>query len=262
MKNKNWIKGHEWKGKAKINIKKQLHKIGIPPLGPLISYLRRDQSLTLMFQNEYTKHFQAYGFYYLSIERFLKSMSITRRWNNSCHWARRNAEKYTDQLKKIASQYNKVRPYLELDFFNCLIHARILLDRSISIRRYFINEKKLPSFTSYNHHKKFFTRMRKRYGKHEEYAKYVREKTAWFDVPLKLIRDKYLVHSGPKHLQIFGWPNTYELDLTILPIKNDEDSKREVIVISIIQLIEDIDVFLNWLCNYGLKSSKNRQQKP
>lgn len=152
-----FIKGHNIKNTRSINVKKELKNIRENPLIPLISYLSESEEKYIIYQiqDDLTKHIQIYSFYFLSIERFLKSMSVARRYNNSCYWKRKSREKYNEQEKRLAEKYKKIRPYLELDFFNSLIYARILLDRTISLSRYFIKEQKTPSFTSFNNHKKF-----------------------------------------------------------------------------------------------------------
>jgi hypothetical protein len=54
------------------------------------------------------------------------------------------------------------------------------------------------------------------YPDHEAYARYLRNKTHWFEMPLKAVRDKFVVHSSPKHMRFVGLPNTWEVELVIL----------------------------------------------
>jgi hypothetical protein len=151
---------------------------------------------------------------------------------------------------------------LEFDFFNCLLHARILLDRTIALSRYFLKENNPPSFGSFSEQKKFFRRRKQPYGSHEEYADHIREKTDWFDMPLKIVRDKFLVHAGPKHMRVFGYPGRgREFGLTIvLPNSPNPDKPLErvkAIVVSIPELARDMESFLKWFCDYGLRMLKN-----
>ena len=256
MKNINRIRGHTQKRKPTVNVKNTIKEIHHNPLFPLISYLKENDILFVVIQDEFTKHIQAYEFYFRSVERFLKNMSISRRWENNCKYVLKYRGKYSKQQKVISEKHKKVKFYLELDFFNCIIYARILMDRTISLARYFIDEKIFPSFTSFNDHKKYFLKQKNIYGKHEDYAKYIREKTEWFDVPLKVIRDKFLVHAGPKHMQIFGWPDTFNLDLIVQPISQKQDSQNEIIIINIVNLAGEIKIFLTWFAQYGLKYLK------
>lgn len=241
----NQIRGHTQKRKPTVNIKNTIKEIRHNPLFPLISYLKGNDILFVTIQDEFTKHIQTYEFYFRSVERFLKNMSISRRWENNCKYVLKYGGKYSKQQKLISEKHKKVKFYLELDFFNCIIYARILMDRTISLARYFIDEKILPSFTSFNDHNKYFLKQKNIYGKHEDYAKYIREKTEWFDVPLKVIRDKFLVHAGPKHTQVFGWPDTFNLDLIVRPISQKQDSQNEIIIINIVNLAGEIKTFLN-----------------
>jgi hypothetical protein len=189
-------------------------------------------------------------------------MSLAVRWSKGPYWTRRTGGKYTPGERKLATEYNMIARFLEFDFFNCLLYARMLLDRTVSLSRHFLKGKELPSFTSLNEHKKFFQRQTRPYGDHEEYAVYIREKTDWFDMPLKIVRDKYLVHSGPNHMRVFGYPGGHhELGLSILipagPNPIDKPLERvTVIVVSIPELSRDIADFLAWFCNYGIKTSR------
>jgi hypothetical protein len=138
----------------------------------------------------------------------------------------------------------------------------MLLDRTIALSRTFLKGANLPSFTSFNTQKKFFQRQKTPYGDFEEYAAYIREQTDWFDMSLKPVRDKFLVHQGPQHFRVFGYPsNGYELELMILvPNGNDPGKPLARVKVSIPQLARDIEQFLTWFCAYGLLVLDNRQR--
>ena len=211
-----------------------------------------------MLQNEFSRYGETYYFYFLCLDRFFHEMSLAVRWSKGSYWTRRGGGKYTDAERKLAREYNKVARFLELDFFNCLLYARMLLERTIALSRHFLKNGNLPSFTSFNDHKEFFLRLKHPFGKHEEYAEYIRSHTEWFDMPLKLVRYKYLVHSGPRHMRVFGCPPGHtELGLMILVPAGPDPSKPlervKSINVSIPQLAREIEQFLMWFRDYGLK---------
>ena len=92
--------------------------------------------------------------------------------------------------RRVASDYHALQPFIGLDFINCLIHARIVCDRAIALARHFIVGQRVPSFNSFHDHKRFFERLKQPYLPHEEYARYFRDETSWFDMPLKPVRDR------------------------------------------------------------------------
>jgi hypothetical protein len=248
--------GHEPMG-SRVNIREELKRLREDPLGPLLQRLGAAQFRIL--SDDRTRYQDAYWFYYLSLDRYLREMSVAARYSKGAYWVRKAGGKqgYTPSQRKIAAEYNRIAPFLEYDLVNCLIHARILLDRVASLARTFITGKNLPSFTSFNDHKRFFTRLTTPYGDHEAYAKYIRERTDWFDMPLKAVRDQFVVHASPRHMRFLGYPNGgYELDLTIiLPDSDDPEkplAKVKVISVNALRLSADIKEFLQWFCKYGL----------
>jgi hypothetical protein len=89
----------------------------------------------------------------------------------------------------------------------------------------------------------------------------VRENTDWFDVPIKLVRDKFVVHSSPKHMRFLGYPNGgFELGLTIiLPDADATDkplSKVKWIRVNALRMSYDISKFLEWFNDYGIRNIK------
>jgi hypothetical protein len=175
----------------------------------------------------HSRHEGAYFFYYLSFDRYLRAASIAARYSNEgLRWGRN----LNSKQRRLAEKHRSIRPFLEFDLVNCLLHTRILLDRVAALSRYFLRgQQQLPSFTSFNDHKKFFLRRAQPYGKHEKYAEYIRNHTDWFEMPLKEVRDKFIVHSSPKHLQLLGYlDGGYELHLNIwLPVNPNADKPLE-----------------------------------
>jgi len=132
------------------------------------------------------------------------------------------------------------------------------MDCTIRLSRRFLKAANLPSFTSFSDHKKFFKKCLSTITDHREYAVYIAENTDWFDVPIKLVRDKFFVHAGPRHLRYLTFPGAplgFEIGLTIMvPTKPHETQwAKEVkhITVSIPRLMDDIDAFLHWFADYG-----------
>lgn len=257
-----WLSGHK-SLESPLNVRKHLQRLKRDPLEHLLIKLEAKDHTIL--ETEFSRYRETYRLYYLCVERFLNEMSLTVRWSKGPYWTRRAGGKYTPNERKTAERYNSIARFLELDFFNCLLYARILLDRTIALSRHFLMESKLPSFTSLNQHKKFFQGHKTPYGDHEEYASYIRDQTDWFDTPLKIVRDKFLVHAGPRHMRLFGYPGSgHELGLSILiPDGADRINKPlervKVIVVSVPELTENLARFLAWFCDYGLKAKTGKK---
>ena len=249
--------------RSRLNVRTELKRLKQDPIEPLLQALGKGPGYVVL-QDEFSRYREAYYFYYLSLDRFFHEMSVALRWSKGPYYVRKYGGKYTPSQRKLAAQYNKIARFLEFDFFNCLLYARMLLDRTIALSRHFLKGANLPSFTSFNNHKKFFQRQKTPYGGFEEYAVYIREQTDWFDTPLKPVRDKFLVHPGPQHFRLFGYPsNGYEFGLMVI-VPNDNDSEKPLvrfkeIKVSIPQLARDIEQFLTWFCAYGLLVLDNRR---
>lgn len=191
---------------------------------------------------------QAYYFYYRSIERFLPEMSIAVRWSKSAMFALKHRYKYTPADQRIAQKYREVSPFIEVDFFNVLLHARILLDRIAALSRSFLPRGEVP-WRSFADHKKWLSRHGPRLKEHSEYVDRVVHHTPWFDAPLKVVRDEYLVHAGPEHMRWFGF-NEHELSMTILP-GGAKGPPFEILHVSVPRLYEDMGEFLSWFSAYA-----------
>jgi hypothetical protein len=135
------------------------------------------------------------------------------------------------------------------------------MDRTIALARSFIVGIS-PSFTSFNDHKKFFSKPGVTFGGHEEYAAHLRAKTDWFEMPLKLVRDKFVIHAAPRHMRFLGFPDAgFELDLSIiLPEADGKDfANVRYIRVNAIRLSHDIGGFLAWFNAYGVAAMKRVQ---
>ena len=244
----------------RLNIKKELKRIETNPILPLLRKINKEGSI---FRDELSRQDEAYNFYRLSLARFLKHLSISIRFHQGPAYKRKYRERLTSRETKLARAFDESSKFTELDFYNCLFYSRILIDRTTALARHFLSEKNKPSFTSFADQKKFFKKQKFPYGLHEEYAQYVRGQTDWFDFPLKAIRDKFLVHSGPRHMQHFGFPNGDMTDLCLIYVvpnnPNSDLSRVEMVSVSLVTLSRDLEVFLKWFAAYGKKSLSTRR---
>jgi hypothetical protein len=253
----NFLLGHE-PLQQRPNIRKELARIRQDPLVQLLKVLGYEGMHVV--SNELARYVDAYWFYYFSMDRYLYEMSIAARYSKGPRRVRESGgkQRYTDSQRKLAKQYNAIAKFLEFDLTNCLIHTRILLDRTIALSKRFLFFKRLPSFSSFNDHKKFFARLSEPFGEHEEYAEYIRNNTNWFDMPIKMVRDKFIVHCAPKHMRFLGYPSDgYELDLNIIlpDVGNGEKPpKAKVIRVNVLRMSYDIEEFLKWFNEYGLRA--------
>jgi len=256
-----YLLGHK-SPSGRPNIKKELKRIRTNPLRELLTLL--DKEDVKIVSDDFSQYWESYSFYYLSFERYLPSMSIAARYSKGPYWIRRSGGKYTESEQALADKYNAIKHFLAFDTNNCLLYARIPLDRTVALSRYVLNERQLPSFTSFNSHKKFFGKLHSKYGDHESYAEYFRTNTNWFDMPLKYVRDKILVHASPKHLKFLGYPNGgYHLDMIVeLPdtsTGNVSFARTKHIRVNALQLSYDIESFLIWFNNYAVCKLRNSE---
>jgi hypothetical protein len=228
---------------------------------PLEAWLKKmNAPVNDIVSSDFSRYADAYHYYFLAMGRVLQHLSIAARYRDGAHYARKYNRKYTPHERRIAEQYNASRHYLEFDMANCLIHTRILLDRVASLSRHFLQLPQLPSFHSFSDHKKFFERQTGLLPAHEEYAKYIREKTGWFEMPLKEVRDKFVVHSAPKHMAFLGFGEHNEGEwLIMLPDAQPPEksfSKVRMITVNPLRMSYDIEQFLSWYGGYAGKLVK------
>ncbi len=201
-----------------------------------------------IFEDSLSLWSESYSFYYLTLSRLLPEMSLARRINI----AKKIDGNFITIQGDVTKKYNETSKYLLLDFINFSLHPRILLDRTISLAQYFINGGNVPSFTSFNNHRKFFLLPKNTpYIPLENYAQYIREKTEWFD-NLKLIRDKYIVHTQATHSKWLAFsiePEKNDIHLTIqLPLGSKENgvlSKVKWVHIDVMEIILQVSQFLS-----------------
>lgn len=239
------------------NVRLEIARVKRDPMQSFFVHI--GEEINPFVSSDISRYCDAYQMYFLSVRRFMTSMSIVTRYMNGAHYKRKFGGKYSSYEKAIADKYREVAPYTEFDIANCLLHARILLDRVASISRRFLRGGQLPSFTSFSDHKKFFQRLQGPYGLHEPYAQYLREYTPWFEMPLKEVRDKFVVHSAPKHSRFVGLPNNWEVELVILRAEGKPPekpfSKSSPVIVNVLRMSHDIEIFLNWFCAYAINAT-------
>lgn len=87
-----------------------------------------------------------------------------------------------------------------------------------------------------------------------EYSDYIVDETDWFEIPLKLLRDKYLMHTSEKHLNFLGCRNNWNLELTVWISKKSGDlSNVKVVCFNPRRLARDIHNYLNFISKFGLQ---------
>ena len=167
----------------------------------------------------------------------------------------KSRQKYTPSEAKLTKKYRTVAPYLHYDFWNCLLHARILCDRVIALSRHFLKGRNLPSFSSFAEHKKFFRKGNSLGHEHIEYGDYIANNTDWFDTSLKHVRDKFLVHALGGHMRVFGYAMSGDLSLIISHSADGSRIERDKpvrhILVSVYRLAHDLYAFLAWFAQYG-----------
>jgi hypothetical protein len=237
-----------------MNVTETLRRLKKPPLAKTLAYLSEQGNSSYIFEDKLSLWLESYSFYYLTLSRLLPEMSLARRVNE----AKRIDEGLIQIQSNLAKQYNETSKYLLLDFVNFSLHTRILLDRTIALGQYFISGGNIPSFTSFNNHRKFFLLPENTpYPSHENYAQHIREQTEWFD-NLKLIRDKYIVHTQSTHSKWLGFSVNSEkkdIHLTIqLPRGSKENgalSEVKWVQIDVMEIITHVSEFLVFFDSYA-----------
>lgn len=205
------LQGHDDVG-TRLHVRRELSRIRRDPLTRFLKV-----AFPTAEQNAPRQRYEeAYALYCLAMERALEQVSTIVRYRKGPYYVRKYGGSYGSGQKRLAAKHRRLRRYLELDFVTCLFVSRILLDRVIALSRRFLSGARLPSFTSFSDHKKFFASTGRLIAGHEAYAAYMRDNTSWFDLPIKFVRDKLLVHPGPRHIKSFtiGWGHTDDLVLT------------------------------------------------
>ncbi|MCP8312894.1 MAG: hypothetical protein H3Z53_00765 [archaeon] len=113
---------------------------------------------------------------------------------------------HTPEEQSAIQFYREKSKFIYLDFEDFFIHAKILMDRIAWLTRFFIKGVEFSRFTKL---RKFFLK-NVPFLEDKEYARYIRENTAWYETMLESYRDKLIVHdatsdtvgifSSPRHL--------------------------------------------------------------
>ncbi|MGD0596856.1 MAG: hypothetical protein ABSA64_04950 [Sedimentisphaerales bacterium] len=238
-----------------LNVKNEIRRLSNDPLQEYLTMLDDDQAV--FFQGDIGRYKQAFSWYILSLRRVLEHCSLARRFDKELRWHPVTV-KYSTRQSQIARTRKSMSSYQELDYQNLIIYACLLLDRTISLSRRFLRGKNLPSFTSFNQHKAFLRNHGKELNKDfHAYVDYIILNTEWFDIPLKILRDKYLMHSSEKHMSYFGWSTQEQWDLEMVKVISalqGQDKLLErvkVIRFSPRRLARDIEIFLHWFSQYA-----------
>jgi hypothetical protein len=249
-----------------MNVRKILRETKVDPLRPLLGAIRPDGHAHPLARDDLALYAEAYQLYYFSLERLLKEMSLARRFRNGPYYALKYGMCYTAQEKNLARRFHQSKHYFWLDFVNFMIHSRILLDRAISLSKYFLAGKQLPSFASFSQHKRFFQKPEHRpYGKHEPYARHICDTTDWFEKTLKTVRDKFLVHAQSQHRMSLGSTDLgpAEIKMIIQVPRGSSDRpfvQIDVIMVSVPELVEDMGRFLKFFSTYALAALRRKQK--
>ena len=245
--------------KDSLNFRIESQRFGKDPMKNLIKAIWNEDASFLL--GDIQRYLQAYSWYSLCLKRCLEHISVARRGNAGLRYHPKNG-KYSKHQKQIAHKRNTISPYLELDYQNLIIHACILLDRTITISRRFISGKSLPSFTSFNKHMVFLSKNPGALGNdHKDYEDELISSLKWYRIPIKVLRDKYLMHSSEKHMAFFGWgESNWDLELiTVVSAKSNQIFSFEGakwICFTPRQLARDIESFLSWFSKYWQRMQK------
>lgn len=250
----------------RLNLKREVHRFSRDPMTPCLAKIN-DRGAQL-FRGDIGRYAQAFGWYSLSLKRTLNLCSVARLHDRELR-SHPVTRKYSPRQKGIAAKAKSTMPYMELDYQNLVIHACILLDRTIAVSRRFLQGGTLPSFTSFSKHKDFLTTNAGALVKHHgEYARLIVNNTAWFEVPLKLLRDKFLMHAAERHVAWFGWCYGNEWDLTMTTMIGEHArqssplGRGKWITFSPRRLARDVESFLTAFSTYAQKHIDEAQHRP
>jgi hypothetical protein len=110
-------------------------------------------------------------------------------------WTAAARAPFTSQELVAKEELEEASKTLSLDYEDFLIHSRILMDRVIFLTQFFLpRTEKKPSPTSFTEHRKFFQNAQNIPFQDDEYAKYICEKTQWYETLLRPYRDDFVVH--------------------------------------------------------------------
>ncbi len=253
-KSSNVAVGHE-PVTERLNVANESRRFSTDPLASFLTAVGDDSAA--FFHGDLGRYAQAFSWYTLCLSRTLQHCSVVRRCEQELRWHPVTV-KHSVRQEQIARKRKLIGPYQELDYQNLIIHTCILLDRTIALSRRFLWGNRLPSFTSFAQHKKFLKACPTAIDvEFRDYADRLASTTDWFEIPLKVLRDKYLMHSAERHLAFFGWSTDKYWDLemsTIISASRDKQKFLErvkVIRFSPRRLARDVEKFLSWFGEYG-----------
>lgn len=236
-----------------INVEEELDRLSVNPVNPLLKELPLETENPFA-DNPGARLISSYELYYRSLERFLPEASTAARFRAGPHYVHHEQRSYTDYERRLADRFHEIKGFLQLDFFNCILQARILCDRLVGVSRYFLPDDEQPSFTSFHGHRKHYRKKGADQDCLERYVELFCNRTDWFDT-LKLVRDKYIVHPGERHDKFWGHPfGTWELTVTIVSKKEKSDNSRPLVAeVSIPRLARELESFLQDYNEIGLE---------
>lgn len=197
---------------------------------------------------------EAYALYAAAMQRALEQLSTAARFRKGPYYVLKYGGRYGPRQRILARTATRLRRFFDLDVYSTVLFSRILLDRTVALSRSFISGSRLPSFTSFSDHKKFLAK-----GNHEippAYADHIVNRTDWFEVPLKIIRDKFIVHAGPAYYRIDTIPwDGDDLLITFVPTSGDGRGNWEgSIGLNLLTLSREIEQFLTWFARYATRA--------
>ena len=199
---------------ARLNLKRELRRLRQDPMSPLLGILQDEESLYL--HGDVGRYVQAFEFFYLSAERCLHNTSVGTRYHRQVTPSLGGGRRLSVRQRRLAREFSSRAPFFRVDLVNLLVHSRVLLDRIIALSRRFLVGPRLPSFSSFAEHKRFFHKYPDAFSpQHSAYSRYIRDETAWFDIPVKAIRDKIVVHPGPRHFQFITYPSEHDMGILL-----------------------------------------------
>jgi len=234
--------------KESLNVQKELKRFAKDPLEPLIQQMCGESSELL--KDDIGRYIESYSWYLMCLKRCFEHMSISRRWYAEVKYHPKN-KKFSERQCLISEKYWGATPYMMLDYQNLIVHACMLLDRSVTLTRHFLSGGSLPSFTSFNKHMNFLERNPSALAaEHKPYRSIVLSCKSWFHIPLRVLRDKYLMHSAEKHMAFLGWGKSdWDMELVTMIPRNLRQEKplQDMKVISFTprRLARDIEAFFS-----------------
>lgn len=235
-----------------MNVRDLTRDLQRDPLDDLIARLQERHDPT----NRYLIAYQvAYQHYSLAAQRMVQENSVARRFMNGAYYVRKYGDRYTSAQRFVANQYRHIGRFLGHDFFTTIIFARILLDRTISLARYFVPSKARPSFISFNEHRKFYINKDIPGITNTSYAEFIKNETSWLNDSLKRFRDRAIVHNERAPYAILGQPHG-RMDFAFMYLLPEDMAEPDKLVGNwkVIQLLELLEHITEFLTTYNRRA--------